>query len=312
VRRFAVMTTALARISLRPLPTAASSTRRRRWPSLRRLSARATALAAAATLLLGSREAGALAEQPAAAASAAVEKVDTTYQSVDATISAQWEFPARTPAPLVVLLPASDSVDRDGLPPGFGADPSTGIYAQLARKLLEAGFAVFRFDPAGSGRSSAGQYTTSRATAIEGYTRAVDHPKVDRSRVFLIGHSASTDTVVGIYPRYAAVVPPAGVVLLANIVGETDLVRVDAPTLIVVTDRTPDDLYQRGQFPVDARSRVTDRKLETSLVTLPGAEDTLLSPIDKTGGGKLYSLDPRAVDAAIEWMRGRLGLPQKS
>jgi hypothetical protein len=273
--------------------------------------ARAVVLVAMALIATGPAVSLATTDEPPAPA-APFDKVDTTFDSVDATVSAQWEFPARTPAPLVVLLPANSAVDRDGLPPGFGLDPATGIYAQFARKLLAAGFAVFRYDSPGTGKSGSGQFCTDRSTAIEGYTRAVDHPKVDRAHVFLIGHSASTDTVVGIYARYAAVAAPAGVVLLANIVGETDLVRVDAPTLIVVTDKTPDDLYQRGQFPVDARSRVTDRKLETTLVTVPGAEDTLLAPVDKAGGGKLYSLDPRAVDATIEWMRGRLGLPIKS
>jgi hypothetical protein len=266
----------------------------------------------ALAILASPLAAHALADAPPAGAGAGVEKVETTFQSVDATISAQWEFPAHTPAPLVVLFPASEAVDRDGLPPGYGEDPSTGIYAQLAKKLLAAGFAVFRYDSAGTGRSSQGQFSTVRSTAIEGFTRAVDHPKVDRGHVFLIGHSASSDTVVGIWPRYTAVCPVAGAVLLANIVGETEIVRVDAPTLIVVSDKTPDEVYQHGQFPADARSRYKEKKLETSLVSLPGAEETLLTPTDKNGGGKLYSIDPRAVDATIEWLKGRLGLPVKS
>jgi alpha-beta hydrolase superfamily lysophospholipase len=269
------------------------------------IAALLAALFAAPTL------ANALPDAPAVPATA-FERVETTFQSVDATVSAQWEFPAHTPAPLVVLIPASEAVDRDGLPPGYGEDPTTGIYAQLARKLLEAGFAVFRYDSPGTGRSGPGQFSTVRSTALEGYTRAVDHPKVDRDHVFLIGHSASTDTVVGIYARYAAVRPPAGVVLLASIVGETDIVQVEAPTLIVVSDKTPDEIYQHGQFPTDARSRYTARKLETSLVTIRGAEETLLSPTDKNGGGKLFSIDPRAVDATLEWLRARLGLPIKS
>jgi hypothetical protein len=255
----------------------------------------------------------ALPEAPVTApAGAAIEKIETTFESVDATVSAQWEFPARTPAPLVVLLPASEAVDRDGLPPGYGEDPSTGIYAQLARKLLDAGFAVFRYDSPGTGRSSQGQFSTVRSTALEAYTRAVDHPKVDGAHVFLLGHSQSTDTIAGIYPRYVAVKPPAGVVMLANLVGETDIVRIEAPTLIVVSDKTPDDIYQYGQFPTDARQRSTDKKLETSLVTINGAEATLLTPTDKNGGGKLFSIDPRAVDATLEWLKGRLGLPIKS
>lgn len=276
---------------------------------LRRL---ATAGAITAMAVLGPAGAFANPDEPSSRPPTSFEKVDTTFQSVDATVSGQWEFPARTPAPLVVLLPANSAVDRDGLPPGFGADPSSGIYAQFAKELLAAGFAVFRYDSPGTGRSSSGEYCTDRSTALEGYTRAIDHPKVDRKHVFLIGHSASTDTVVGIYPRYAAIDPPAGVVLLANIVGETDMVSVDAPTLIVVTDKTPDDVYQHGQFPMNARSRVKDRKLETSLVSIPGAHDTLLATVDKEPGDKRFSMDPRAVNATIEWMHGRLGLTQKS
>lgn len=248
----------------------------------------------------------------APSAPSAIERVETTFQSVDATVSGQWEFPAKTPAPLVVLLPASESVDRDGLPAGYGEDPSNGIYAQFAKALVEAGFAVFRYDSPGIGRSSSGQFSTTRSTALEGYTRAVDHPKVDRDHVFLIGHSASTDSVVGIYPRYAEACPVDGVVLLASIIGETDILRVDAPVLIVVSDKTPDEIYQHGQFPVDARSRNKDKKLETTLKTLTGAEETLLSSTDKPDGGKHYALDPRAVEATIEWLRARVESPVKS
>lgn len=279
----------------------------------RPFAARFALLLSAAVALGAASGAGAtMPEAPVVKVPTGPARIETTFESVDATVSAQWEFPAHTPAPLVVLIPASEAVDRDGLPPGYGEDPATGIYAQFARKLLDAGFAVFRYDSPGTGRSSSGQFSTVRSTAIEAYTRAVDHPKVDRDHVFLIGHSASTDTVVGIYPRYAAVRPPAGVVLLASIVGETDIVRVDAPTLIVVSNKTPDEIYQHGQFPTDARTRFTERKLETSLVTIAGAEETLLSPVDKLGGGKLYSIDPRAVEATLEWLRARVGFPIKS
>lgn len=256
---------------------------------------------------------------PQSPSSAAVELVETTYKSVDATVAAQWQFPARTPAPLVVIVPASESLDRNGLPPGYGEDPATGIYSQLAARLLEAGFAVFRYDAPGTGRSSQGRYSTVRSTALEGYTRAVDHAKVDPDHVYLLGHAAGTDTVVGIYSRYEAVRPPAGVILLSNRVGETDMVQVLAPTLLIVTDKTPDDLYQHGQFPADARSRYTDKKLETRLVTIPGAEQTMLAPIapapngaagQDAGAAKHASIDPRAVAAIVEWLQvQRAGAP---
>src|SRR5205085_8695851 len=81
----------------------------------------ARALAAAAVLALPATT-YALPDAPAVE-TPAIEKVETTFESVDATVSAQWEFPAHTPAPLVVLIPASEAVDRDGLPPGYGEDP---------------------------------------------------------------------------------------------------------------------------------------------------------------------------------------------
>lgn len=250
-----------------------------------------------------------LSDSPSAAG---VELVETTYKSVDATVAAQWEFPARTPAPLVVIIGASEALDRNGLPPGYGEDPATGIYSQLARKLLAAGFAVFRYDSPGTGRSSPGHYSTVRSTALEGYIRAVDHARIDPDHVYLLGHAEGSDSVVGIYSRYAAARPPAGVILLANRVGETDLVQVDAPTLLIVTDKTPDDLYQHGQFPADARARYTAKKLETKLVVLPGAEETMLAPIppDQNGDAtkpKHASIDPRAVSAILDWLQSRSG-----
>lgn len=230
--------------------------------------------------------------------------VETTFNSVDAVVAGQWEFPESTPAPLVVILPASTNVDRHGLPKGADVEPGDGIYAQLAARLLREGFAVFRFDSPGTGRSGRGRFSTERSTALEAYTRAVDHARVDTSRVFLLGHSGSTDAIVGIYPRYEAANPLGGVVLLSNRVGETDLLRVEAPVLIVVTDKNPDDLYQHGRFPTDARSRAEDRDLPTTLVTIPDAEHSLLT---ETGEGvdKRYAFDPRAVTALLEWLGRR-------
>ena len=235
------------------------------------------ALATAACLLFGSA-AAALAAPPAPhLAPSRANVVETTFQSVDATVAGQWEFPERTPAPLVVIVPASPNVDRHGLPKGADVEPEDGIYAQLAAKLLERGYAVFRFDSPGTGRSGRGRFATERSTALEAYTRAVDHARVDTDRVFLLGHSGSTDTVVGIFQRYHDANPLAGVVLLSNRVGETDLLRVEAPVLIVVTEKNPDDLYQHGRFPTDARSRAEDKILPTELVTIPEADHSLLS-----------------------------------
>ena len=103
--------------------------------------------------------------------------VETTFESVDATIAAQWDFPDRSPAPLVVFIPAGGRIDRNGWNPGIGESPDRGMYAQFARDLVHAGFAIFRFDKPGAGKSSRGRYATERSNALEAYTRAVDHAR---------------------------------------------------------------------------------------------------------------------------------------
>ncbi len=252
--------------------------------------------------ILGPRDAAASESTP----TRSTKVVTTTFKSVDATVAAQWEFPASTPAPLVIIIPASGGVDRHGLPADFADTPEIGIYAQLAEQLLSAGFAVFRYDSPGTGRSSRGRFSTSRSTALEGYTRAVDHARVDPDKVFLLGHAGGTDTIVGIYPRYEQVAPPAGLILLANRVGETDIMRAKAPSLIIVSEEHPSDLYEKGRFVAEAREKAEGGKLETELVTVPQSVRALVSEIPGSDGGR-FRIEPRATDAILRWLRTRIG-----
>ncbi len=227
--------------------------------------------------------------------------VETTFKSVDATIAAQWDFPRQSPAPLVVLIPAGGRIDRNGWTPSLGADPDAGMYSRLTDKLVAAGFAVFRYDKPGAGRSGRGRYSTERSTALEAYTRAVDHARVDPDHVFLLGHSIGTDTVAGIYPRYESVLPPAGVILLDNRVGERDSLRLKGPLLIVNAGKNPDDRFQYGRFVAEARDKA-DEELRTELVLVDDAEAGLLAPPAEQRRAS-YGLHPKGVAAVVDWLR---------
>jgi len=244
---------------------------------------------------------------PAADAAAGPSVLQTTFQSVDATIAGQWDLPPQTPAPLVVIIPASGRLDRNGWSPDMGeGNGDDGIYAQLARKLVASGFAVFRFDKPGAGRSSPGRFTTERANALEAYTHAVQHARIDPGHVFLLGHGVGTDTIAGIYPRFAAVKAPAGVILIDNAVGESDATRIEAPTLIVNAGKDPDDRYQYGEFVAEARRNAEGRKLETEFVLLDDAEPGVLA-VRKDGDRARVSIDPRATDAIVRWLMQHRG-----
>jgi pimeloyl-ACP methyl ester carboxylesterase len=262
----------------------------------RRFLAGMVALAASVPL-----QAGAAPPPPTPEAADRANTVATTFGSVDATIAGQWDFPARTPAPLVVLIPSQGRLDREGRPPGLGEEPGHGMYGELADALVKAGFAVFRFDKPGAGRSSPGRFATERSNAIEAYTRAVDHARVDRDNVFLLGHSLGSDSIAGIYSRYAAVVPPRGVIFFDSTVGERLSIEVKAPLLIVNPNKEPDDRYTFGEFVVEARSVAPGGKLETSLVLIDDAEPGLLAPTIRDE--EKLELHPRAIAVALEWLR---------
>ncbi len=232
--------------------------------------------------------------------------VETTFKSVDAVVAGQWDFPTRSPAPLVVLIPSGGRIDRNGWHPGLGEDPAEGIYSQLTQRLVREGFAVFRYDKPGAGRSSPGHYATERSSALEAYTRAVDHGRIDPERIYLLGHSLGCDTIAGIYPRFVSVAPPAGAILLDNVVGETDSVRIEAPILLINPGKDPDDRYQYGEFVAEARSRASQSKLETELVIIDDAEPGLLAGRPKNGEF-VYSIHPRAVEAVVGWLMRHAG-----
>jgi pimeloyl-ACP methyl ester carboxylesterase len=177
------------------------------------------------------------------------------------------------------------------------------MYGELADALVNAGFAVFRFDKPGVGRSAPGHFATERSNAIEAYGRAIDHARVDRDNVFLLGHSLGSDSIAGIFPRYEAVAPPRGVIFLDSTVGERMSLDVKAPLLIVNPNKDPDDRYTFGEFVVEARSVAAGGKLETSLVLIDDAEPGLLAPMVQ--GEEKLELHPRAIAATIEWLRKR-------
>ncbi len=237
--------------------------------------------------------------------------VETTFKSVDATVAGQWDFPSQTHAPLVVLIPAAGAINRNGLPPGGSEDRGRGVYALLTEELVEHGFAVFRFDKPGTGKSGRGIYATERSNALEAYRRAVEHARVDTGRVFLLGHSYGTDTIAGIYSRYEEIQPPVGVVLVSNRASEVEITRVKAPTLIVVGERDPDDLYKYGKFAFEARESSADAKFETSLVSVPEADHALLVASDTTVG-KQYAFDPRVTQAILDWLMNHRSGPVKA
>ena len=94
---------------------------------------------------------------------------------------------ARRDAPAIVLVQGSGPVDRDER---VGPNP---IFLELSNALSNDGFVVLRYDKRGIGKSGGDAQTTTRDELLADARAAVDYvvtlPVVDRSRVYVVGHS---------------------------------------------------------------------------------------------------------------------------
>ena len=125
-------------------------------------------------------------------------------------------------------------------------------------------------------------------TAVARMHQNLGHPtKVELVKLLAMhGASAATMAAAGALrcaacirsrpPQHARVSKPSFVGQFGDRL-QLDAVHITAPVLIAVSDKTPNEVFQRGQFPADARSRAKP-PLETQLVTVPGVDETLLVP----------------------------------
>lgn len=102
-----------------------------------------------------------------------------------------------------------------------------------ARTALNVGFAVFRWDRRGTGRSGAGGYGSTTQDAVNAYETALEQPDVNPRRAVILAHGASTLMLGENYGLFARVQPPAGVLLGGNMLDEDGITAITAPIAIL-------------------------------------------------------------------------------
>jgi pimeloyl-ACP methyl ester carboxylesterase len=127
-------------------------------------------------------------EQPTVTAEAWVEE-ELTFLSDGAELHGILTLPAREGPHPAVVMPFESVGTSGGLPPGVDSRYQT----ELARRLAGAGFAAFRYDPPGIGRSQGEAAFPSMQErgdeAIAALRRVQDHPAIQGDRVGMWGIS---------------------------------------------------------------------------------------------------------------------------
>jgi uncharacterized protein len=116
--------------------------------------------------------------------------------------------------PAIVFLPGSGQLNRDGSTPK--GKFKFNLYADLAELCTSLGFVTFRYDKRGVGESGGNYHTAGLSDAMNDAEAALDmlanHPKVDKNKLIIAGHSEGCMVGTALNARRQA----AGLILLSG------------------------------------------------------------------------------------------------
>jgi len=134
-----------------------------------------------------------------------------------------------------------------------GCDARDG-YQHYADIGLECGYAVFRWDKRGTGRSGAGARGSTTQDAVNAYEIALEQPGVDRKRAVIIAQGAGTAMLGSSFGLFARVQHPYGVILATNMLDEAAITAIDAPVHIVMGQHDWNPWQKYGKAACDAHN----------------------------------------------------------
>lgn len=160
-------------------------------------------------------------------------------------LAGQIEYPA-LPAraqtfPLIFVLHHAGCEDRSG-------------YQAFADLGVEAGYAVFRWDKRGTGRSGAGGRGSTTQDAVNAYEVALEQPHVDRRRVIILAQDAGARLLGSSFGLFARVQLPYGVILATNTLNKNEVLAIESRLLVVVGQHDWNPWQKFGKAVCDAHN----------------------------------------------------------
>lgn len=105
-------------------------------------------------------------------------------------------------------------------------------YAQIA---LANGYAVFRWDKRGTGRSGDSGRGSTTQDAVNAYDIAISQPDINHKRVVILAVGAGSALLGSSYGLFARTQQPYAVLLVANMLDESEILALDTRLKIVMS-----------------------------------------------------------------------------
>lgn len=106
-------------------------------------------------------------------------------------------------------------------------------YTELA---LECGYAVFRWDKRGTGRSGAGGRGSTTQDAVNAYEVALEQEHINPRRVVILAQSGGTGLLGNSFGLFARVQPVYATILVSNLLDEEAILAIESPVLVLMSD----------------------------------------------------------------------------
>lgn len=203
------------------------------------------------------------------------------------TLAGQVDYPA-VPAPsegypLLFILHHAGYENRDWYWP----------YAQIA---LECGYAAFRWDKRGTGRSGASGYGSTTQDAANAYETALDQPGVNRRRAVILAKGAGSAMLGTSYGLFARIQAPYGAILVCNMLDEQAVLALETRLRIVMGEHDWNPWQRYGEAACSVHNRSYHHGASFALI--PEADRKLMR-LD----GEKPVLHPQAVETITHWLQ---------
>lgn len=146
----------------------------------------------------------------------------------DVLLAGQIDYPASPPPiqgyPLIVTLHHAGCNTREDY----------GHYAEMG---LRTGYAVFRWDKRGTGRSGSGGRGSIVQDAVNAYKTALTQPSINQQQVVILAQAEGTVLLGEGFALFSKVQQPAGAVLVSNMLDENAILSVQTRVKIIATNK---------------------------------------------------------------------------
>lgn len=153
-------------------------------------------------------------------------------------------------------------------------------YDHFAQMGIANGYAVFRWDKRGTGRSGASARGSATQDAIYAYETALDQPSIDRRRVVILALGAGTALLGNTFGLFARAQHPYAALLVANML-DTDAIRaIDCRIKIITSEQDWNPWQVYGEAACHAH-RETYKRHGASYYVAPDADRMLMISVDE-------------------------------